>query len=337
MRYGSLLLVAMVFIFLTACQHKEQANDESNSSNEEGLTPVSFMLEWTPNTNHTGIYVAQEKGYFEEAGLEVDIMLPGEAGTEQLIASEKADFGMSVQEHLTIARDEGMPLVSIAAIMQHNTAGYTSDKDLDINNPKDFEGKTFGAVGNDLEQAIMQTIMKENDADFSKVDFKNIGDADFFAAIKKDIDFSLVYEGWTGKEAELRNQDLNMVYLKDFSEALDFYTPVLATSESMVEDQPEQVEAFVHAAVKGYEFAIEHPEEAAEILSEKEPDLNPDLVQRSQAWVSEKYRDDSAQFGVQEEDRWKKVEAFMLDYDIIEEPIQKDQAFTNEFLPTKKE
>lgn len=128
-----------------------------------------------------------------------------------------------------------------------------------------------------------------------------------------------------------------MVYLKDFSEALDFYTPVLATSESMVEDQPEQVEAFVHAAVKGYEFAIEHPEEAAEILSEKEPDLNPDLVQRSQAWVSEKYRDDSAQFGVQEEDRWKKVEAFMLDYDIIEEPIQKDQAFTNEFLPTKKE
>src|SRR5699024_9339394 len=119
MRYGSLLLVAMVFIFLTACQHKEQANDESNSSNEEGLTPVSFMLEWTPNTNHTGIYVAQEKGYFEEAGLEVDIMLPGEAGTEQLIASEKADFGMSVQEHLTIARDEGMPLVSIAAIMQH--------------------------------------------------------------------------------------------------------------------------------------------------------------------------------------------------------------------------
>lgn len=128
-----------------------------------------------------------------------------------------------------------------------------------------------------------------------------------------------------------------MVYLKDFSEALDFYTPVLATSESMVEDQPEQVEAFVHAAVKGYEFAIEHPEEAAEILSEKEPDLNPDLVQRSQAWVSEKYRDDAAQFGVQEEDRWKKVEAFMLDYDIIEEPIQKDQAFTNEFLPTKKE
>src|SRR5699024_12687410 len=117
---------------------------------------------------------------------------------------------------------------------------------------------TFGAVGNDLEQAIMQTIMKENDADFSKVDFKNIGDADFFAAIKKDIDFSLVYEGWTGKEAELGNQDLNMVYLKDFSEELYFYTPVLAPIESRIEDQPELEETIVHTLVTEYEIVIEH-------------------------------------------------------------------------------
>src|SRR5699024_10653515 len=127
------------------------------------------------------------------------------------------DFGMSVQEHLSIARDEGMPLVSIAAVMQHNTAGYASDHDLGIKDPVDFEAKTFGAVGNDLELAIMKTIMKEKDADISKVDFKNIGDADFFAAIEKDIDFSLVYQGWTGMEAKVRHQDLNMVYLKEFS------------------------------------------------------------------------------------------------------------------------
>src|SRR5699024_12249728 len=102
------------------------------------------MLEWTPNTNHTGIYVAQEKGYFEEEGLDVEIMLPGEAGTEQLIATEKVDCGMSVQEHLSIDRDEGMPLVSIAAVIQHTTDGYASDQVLGIKDPVDYYIKKYG-------------------------------------------------------------------------------------------------------------------------------------------------------------------------------------------------
>lgn len=331
MRYIHILFIGALVILVNGCV--DQTGKENNSRSNEDTTPVSFMLEWTPNTNHTGIYVAQEKGYFKEEGLDVDIMLPGEAGTEQLIATEKADFGMSVQEHLSIARDEGMPLVSVAAVIQHNTAGYASDKDLGIKNPIDFEGKTFGAVGNDLERAIMKTVMEENAANISKVDFKNIGDADFFAAIEKDIDFSLVYQGWTGIEAEIRHQDLNMVYLKEFSDALDFYTPVLATSEEMVENHPEQVEAFVHAAAKGYEFAIEHPEEAAEILIEEEPDLDEELVKQSQNWLAEKYQDDATQFGIQEEERWETVEQFMLENGIINDPIQVNQAYTNDFLP----
>src|SRR5699024_6116035 len=333
MRYCYILFIGMMLVILTGCV--DQADEKNTLENGEGTTPVSFMLEWTPNTNHTGIYVAQEKGYFEEEGLDVEIMLPGEAGTEQLIATEKVDFGMSVQEHLSIARDEGMPLVSIAAVLQHNTAGYASDQDLELKVPVDFEGKKFGAVGNDLEMEIMKIIMKEKDADISKVVFKNIGDADFFAAIEKDIDFSLVYQGWTGMEAKVRHQDLNMVYLTEFSDALDFYTPVLATSEDMVENHPEQVEAFVHAAAKGYEFAIEHPLEAAEILIDEEPDLDEELVKQSQDWLAEKYQDDATQFGIQEEERWKNVEQFMLDNDIIKDPILVNQAYTNDFLPDK--
>src|SRR5699024_399180 len=102
----------------------------------------------------------------------------------------------------------------------------------------------------------MQTIMEENGADYSSVEFKNIGDADYFTAVERDIDFSLVYQGWTGIEADLRDQDLNMVYLKDFSEALDFYTPLIATSEKMIEDDPDTVEAFVHAAIKGLSMQL---------------------------------------------------------------------------------
>src|SRR5699024_12301214 len=108
------------------------------------------------------------------------------------------EFDIVVQEQVTMARDEDLPLVSVAAITQHDTAGYASPVENDITEPKDSEGKTFGAVGNDLERAMMQTIMEENRAHYSSVEFKNIGDADYFTAVERDIDFSLVYQGWTG-------------------------------------------------------------------------------------------------------------------------------------------
>src|SRR5690606_20387997 len=111
--------------------------------------------------------------------------------------------------------------------------------------------------------------------------------------------------------------------------------PIIATSEEMISADPELVKAFTHAAVKGYEFAIEHPEEAAQILINAVPDLDPDLVKRSQDWLSPRYQDDAEQFGIQEQDRWQKFADFLLENKIIDEAVDVDQAFTNEFLPDK--
>lgn len=154
---------------------------------------------------------------------------------------------------------------------------------------------------------MMTTIMKNDNADVEEVDFITTGDSDFFVAVERDVDFSLVYYGWTGIEAELRGVDLNMVYLADFSDKLDFYTPILATNEEMISDDPELVEAFTHAAVKGYEFAIEQPEEAAQILIDEVPDLDPELVKRSQEWLSPRYKDDAEQFGIQEKRKMAEI------------------------------
>ena len=331
-----LLIIGLILFIITACgDDNNKATKDDETGNNNHLKPVSFVLDWTPNTNHTGIYVAKENGYFEEQGLDVEILLPGEAGANQLIASGSADFGVSYQEGLTQARAEGLPVVSITAVMQHNTAGYASPIGKDITEPVDFEGKKFGAYGSDLEQAMMKTIMEQNEADFNEVDFITTSDSDFFVAVNRDVDFSLVYQGWTGIEAELRNEPMNMVYLADFSDKLDFYTPILATSEAMIENDPETVRAFVHAAVKGYEYAIEHPTESAAILLDHEPDLDPDLVNRSQEWLSPRYKDDAERFGIQEKERWENFAEFMLDNDIIDEPLDVDKAFTNEFLPDK--
>lgn len=324
------LIISILFFFIAGC-NTDNVDNEGDEKAE--LEPVTFVLDWTPNTNHTGIYVAQSEGFFEEEGLDVDIILPGEAGAGQLISTGKADFGISYQERLMMARNEDLPLVSVTAIIQHNTAGYASPAEKNITSTADFEGKVFGANMNELSKAIMETSMAEKGADFNKVKSTNIGDSDFFVAIKRDIDFSLVFQAWTGIEAEIRDQDLNMIYLRDISDALDFYTPIIATSEQLIEEDPEMVEKFIRAAVKGYEFAMDEPEKAAGILIESVPDLDEELVKRSQEWLATKYQDDAEVFGIQETERWEKVRDFMIDHALIKADFDIDQAFTNDFLP----
>jgi len=326
------LLVVLLSLFLVACSNN---GDNRGSEKNKDLEKVKIVLDWTPNTNHTGIYVAKAKGYFEEEGLDVEIMLPGEAGADQLVAAKQAEFGVSYQEGITEARVQGVPIVSIAAIIQHNTSGFASPVEKNITTPKDFEGKTYGGWGAPLEKAVLDSLMQEVGADVEKVNILNIGDADFFTAVKRDIDFAWIYYGWTGIEAELRGEPINIVYLTDYSEKLDYYTPVLSTSEKMIEEKPETVRKFVAAVSKGYEFSIENPEEAAEILLEAVPELDAGLVKESQKWLSTKYQDDAPRWGEQKLEVWENYANWMYEHGLLETKLEAEKAFTNEFLPEK--
>ena len=131
------------------------------------------------------------------------------------------------------------------AIIQHNTSGFASIASKGITSPKDFEGKTYGGWGAPLEQAVLQSLMQKEKADINKLDIVNAGDLDFFTMMEKDIDFAWIYYAWTGIEAESRGEKINMLYLTDYSDQLDYYTPVLATNEKMIQDNPDVVKAFV--------------------------------------------------------------------------------------------
>lgn len=330
-----LIISIGLLLFVAACGSHDDAVDNEGAITEDGLTPVKFVLDWTPNTNHTGIYAAKEKGFFEEEGLDVEIMLPGEVNANQLVATDQADFGIGYSEGLIMARSEDLPIVSVAAIIQHNTAGYASPASKGIESPTDFEGKKFGGIGSPMQEAMMRTIMDEHGADIDKVEFINIGNSDWFTAMERDVDFSTVYYGWTGIEAELRGMDINMMYYADMHEGLDFYTPIITTSENMIKEKPEIVEAFVHAATKGYEFAIENPKEAADILIENEPDINADLVRKSQEWLADRYQDDAKQWGIQELDRYEASIEWLYENEVISKKIDAENSFTNEFLPER--
>ncbi len=322
----AVLMVALIMVLATACQ---------NSGQPAELKKVKVVLDWTPNTNHTGLYVAQAKEYFKAQGLDVEILLPGDAGVIQTVASGNAEFGVSYQEELTQARLQDVPAISIAAIIQHNTSGFASPVGKNIKSPKDFAGKTYGGWGSPVEEAVIQSVMELEGASADEVNFVSIGDVDFFTAVERDIDFAWAFYAWTGIEAELRNVPLNMIYVKDLSPKLDYYTPILITSEKLAKEDPELVKAFMAAVSQGYEFAIENPEQAADILVEAVPDLNAELVRASQVWLADKYQEDAARWGEQKLEVWTGYTEWMLSKNLLEKDVDVTSAFTNEFLPSK--
>lgn len=304
------------------------------SSAAKSLTPVTVMLDWTPNTNHTGLYVAKDKGYFTEQGLDVKIVQPSSDGSvEQLVATGKVDFGVSQQEQVTTARANDLPLLSIAAILQHNTSGFASLASKNIHSAKDFEGKTYGGWGLPSEDAILKALMDKEHADFNKLKMINIGEADQLTSLSRDIDLTWIFYGWTGIEAEQRKMDLNMIWLKDVDPALDYYTPVLVTSEKMAKEKPELVSKFMTAVSAGYDYAIKNPSAAADILIKNAPEANPDLIKASQAWLSPKYQADAPRWGEQKTEVWQRYAQWLVDRKLLPKMIDPAKAFSNDFLP----
>lgn len=157
MKKVSLLgLVFVLLLVLSACGSKEEKDASTvNSAAAETpvatvstkLTDVKIVLDWTPNTNHTGLYVALDQGYYKAAGLNVEIIQPNESGADTMVASGKVPFGISGQDSITQARTQSIPIVSIAAIIQHNTSGFAAPVSKNIKTPKDYEGKTYGGFG----------------------------------------------------------------------------------------------------------------------------------------------------------------------------------------------
>ena len=132
--WSGLALLAVSSLALGACSSKSQ---------EEAKT-IDFILDWTPNTNHTGLYVALEKGYFEEEGVKVDIKLPSEDSSSDLVINGKAPFAIYFQDSMAKKLEKGADITAVAALVENNTSGIISAGDAGILSPKDLVGKKYG-------------------------------------------------------------------------------------------------------------------------------------------------------------------------------------------------
>lgn len=301
----------------------------------EGLQPITVILDWTPNTNHTGLYVAKDLGYYEEVGLEVEIIQPSEADAANLISAGKGEFGVSYQEQVTFARTAETPLEikAVAAIIQHNTSGFASKEELNILTPKDFEGNQYGGWGSPMEQATLNAMMTNDGADYEKVELVDIGALDFFGAVETDIDFTWIFYGWDGVAAENKNFPINFIKLQDFDPALDYYTPVLIASDELINNDPELVSRFLEATKKGYDYCVTNPVESAESLLKEAPEIDRDLAIASQKYLANEYISDAKSWGVMKEEVWTNYSDWLLERELIPKALDVSEAYTNEFLP----
>ena len=328
-KYISIALAgALMLTTLSGCSKKEE---KSANKGEK----VTIVLDWTPNTNHTGLYTALENGYYKDQGLDVEIVQPPEGGAASLVASGKADFGISYQEEVTYAKtsDDPLPIKAIAAVIQHNSSGFASPKDKNIKTPKDFEGKIYGGWGSESETAAIKAVMEKTGADFDKVTIADIGQDDFFTATTNSVDFAWIYEGWDVVQAKLKNFDLNFIPLNQFDKRLDYYTPVIISNETLLNDNPELAKKFMKATTEGYQFAIDNPEEAAKILVKHAPEIDEELAIESQKFLASKYKDDAPRWGEMKDEVWNNYTAFLKEYGLINKDLKPEDAYTNEFLP----
>ena len=331
-----LIALCMMVFGLAACGSSAEDSDANGPTDSTNLT---FVLDWTPNTNHTGIYVADALGYFDEAGLKVEIVQPPDDGAEAMVASGQAQFGVSFQDYLVPALagpEKTMPITAVAAILQHNISGIMSAKEKGIDSPKKMEGHSYATWELPIEQAIIKRCVEAEGGDFSSIEMLPETIDDEVTALKSDqVDCIWVYYGWAGINAEIKDFAINYFAFKDIDPAFDYYSPVIIANDEFLADNPDTAKAFLAAVSKGYEYAIENPEEAADILIEANPEIDADLVKASQNYLADQYQADASQWGVFDAERWNGFYEFINKEGLAEQEIPMDVGFTNDYLPEK--
>lgn len=305
---------------------------------------VRLALDWTPNTDHTGFYVAQAKGMYRDAAIDLKILPYGSTAPETLMGTGAADCGISFQDYLTFAVASGVKIKSVMAIIQHDASAIAVLASSGITRPRQLDGKTYAGFGGPSEEPMLKAIIK---ADGGKGDFKfvTLDSAAYEALYNKTADFTIPFTAWEGVEAKERGIDLRYFQFSDYGFP-DFYQVVLACSDDFLAAHPDVARRFVGATVQGFKYAASNPDDGAAILIAQNPgifDANTKLPLDSARFLASGgyYVDSSGAVGRQTLAQWTGYSKFLYDQGLLTgpdgnpltTPPDYSALFTNEFLP----
>lgn len=294
----------------------EPAADEAAPAETETVT---LQLDWVPNTNHTGFYVADEMGFYADEGLELEILPYSGGNGDTIVAEGQAEFAISFQNSITLARPAGVPIKAVAAVVQHTAEAIAVRADAtDISSPKDLDGKLYAGFGGPFEVPVMTAIIQ---ADGGQGEFESVvlDTAAYEAVYNGSADFVIPFKTWEGVEATLNDEPLKYFEYSDYG-LPDSYSVLIVAADDWLAENGDIADRFLRATRKGFEFAAANPQEAGQILIDTNPGTfnQPELVfQSAELMANEYYLDDSGAWGTIDPAKFAAYSKFLYDAGII--------------------
>lgn len=331
MKKSMLVLACSLLLLLSACSSGTAA--DNSTGNNSKLQKVTIMLDWYPNAVHSFLYTALEKGYFKQEGLDVNIEMPADTNDPlRLVAAGKIDLALTYEPDVIIARDENIPVKSIAAIVRHPLNTLMVPANGPIKSPKDLAGKTVGYPSITLDQAIVNTMVKTDGGDPGKVKMVDVG-WDLIPAMATERVDALI-GGYINHEELLLDKEGHP--MKAFSPTKygvpDYYELVLVTSDNELKQNPQVLKKFMAAAAKGQAYVQAHPAEGLNILLNHEAKTNPldKGVETKSLQILLPLMDAKGKpFGYQDPASWQKVAKWLYDNKVIKNQSAGEEAFAN--------
>jgi ABC-type nitrate/sulfonate/bicarbonate transport system substrate-binding protein len=278
---------------------------------------ITVQLDWTPNTNHIGIYVAQAKGWYKEAGIDLDILPYGDNNPDTIVANGQADIGVSFPASVIFSRAAGLDLTSVAAVLQSNPTKLAVLDSSSIQRPRDLDGKTYAGFGLPYEEPQIKTVIR-NDGGKGEFNVATLQTFAYEALYNKSADFSEIFSTWEGIEADMRGIKLRTFSYSDYGMP-DFPGVVLVARSSAVKDKSAKLRKFLEVTRRGYEYAIENPDDAANVFLQALPGEfpEPDLVKRSMHALVPYLKVSSRDWGDQNSEDWQAYTKWFVDQGIV--------------------
>ena len=322
-RLPALLVLALATIVAVACG----GGDDKDK--------VTLALDWFPNANHAGLYMALENGYFEDENLEVEMYTPSDPSTvNQTVAAGADDFGINYQPDLLIARSQGVPVVSIVGLVQHPLNSVQVLRESGISRPRDLVGKKVGYPGIPTNEPLLDTMLKHDGVEggLAEVELVNVGFNLAEALISGAVDACVgCYFSHESFVMENRGYPVEILRMEEWG-VPDFYELVLVTSEDTLKKRPDVVQRFVRAVVRGYQDAAADPAAAVEVLLRRTGDEVDPAIERPGIKVIAPLWKNGVPVGWQTADRWREFAGWMNANGLLKNPVDWEKAFTNEFV-----
>ncbi|MFD6399026.1 ABC transporter substrate-binding protein [Nocardia sp. NPDC060249] len=283
---------------------------------------IRFALDWTPNTNHSGLYVALQRGYFADAGLDVQVLPYNNTSVDTVVDAGNAEFGISTHNSSTFARASGARIQSVLAPLQHWATGIGVRADrTDLASPKNLDGKTYAGFGDPGEKESLAQVIR-NDGGTGEFTSVVLGSSAYEAVYSGKADFTVSYLAWEGIEAEHHGTPMKYFRYTDFGFP-DSYAIVIDANEGWLAENPDRAKKFVQALQRGYQFAADNPDAAAQDLIDANPGAFNDekLVFDSQRMLADQFmKDPNGRVGTQTVEQWSANSRFLYRSGLLNGP-----------------